>query len=142
MEILWKGTISIKFRAIHPKLCENYTFQQNLKPRKLGKNTVFCAAFTTPIANATTTPILNTAATLKHDFGLYYDTKIYIQSSKDKLLRKIAALNQIYSTIFWIEKWYDAIESIKLKGNPADSNNEKEEVFLLNEKIMFRESAF
>ena len=91
VEILWKGTVSAWFRAIHLKLCGRYAFPQNFYTRKLDEITVFCAVFTTPIVNATTTPILNTAATPKHYFGLYYDMKTYIQSLEDKLHNKIVA---------------------------------------------------
>ena len=40
-EILWKGTVSVQFRAICPKLCGNCAFPQNFNPRKLGEILVF-----------------------------------------------------------------------------------------------------
>ena len=43
VEILWKGTVSAKFRAIHPKLCGNCAFPQNFHTWKLGEIAVFYA---------------------------------------------------------------------------------------------------
>ena len=43
VEILWKATVSAKFRANHSKLCGNYVFPQNFHTRKLGEITVFFA---------------------------------------------------------------------------------------------------
>ena len=41
MEILWKGTASVEFRAIRLKLGGNCAIPQNLYTRKLGEITVF-----------------------------------------------------------------------------------------------------
>ena len=51
MEILWKGTVSTKFRATvstkfwanRSKLCGNFALPQNFQTRKLGEITVFYA---------------------------------------------------------------------------------------------------
>ena len=43
MKILWKDTVSAKFRANRPKLCGNCAFPQNFLTRKLGEITVFYA---------------------------------------------------------------------------------------------------
>ena len=45
MEILWKSTVSAKFRANLPKLCGNCAFPQNLHTRKSVEITVFFAVF-------------------------------------------------------------------------------------------------
>ena len=45
MEILWKGTVSAKFRAIRSKLCGNCAFPQNFHTRKLGEIMVFYAVY-------------------------------------------------------------------------------------------------
>ena len=45
VEMLWKGTVSAKFQAIHPKLCGNYSFTQSFNTKKLGEIKKFYAVF-------------------------------------------------------------------------------------------------
>ena len=45
MEILRKGTVSAKFRANRPKLCESCAFPQNFHTREPGEITVFFLVF-------------------------------------------------------------------------------------------------
>ena len=40
---MWKGTVSVEFRAIHQKLCGDCTFPQNFDTRKLSEISVFHA---------------------------------------------------------------------------------------------------
>ena len=43
VEILWKGTVSAKFRAIHPKLCGECAFPQIFHTRTLDETAAFDA---------------------------------------------------------------------------------------------------
>ena len=43
--ILWKGTVSRKFRAIRPKLCGNCSFSKNFHTGNLGEISVFYAVY-------------------------------------------------------------------------------------------------
>ena len=82
--------------------------------------------------NATTTAILNTAATPKHHSD---ERKIYTKSLEDTLLSKIAELkSHLFSYIF------DLRNDITLLKEDNDSNNEKKGMLLLHEKINFLES--
>ena len=45
LEILWKDTVSLEFRANRPKLYGNCDFQQNFHTGKLGENSVFYAVY-------------------------------------------------------------------------------------------------
>ena len=43
---MWKRTVSVEFRVIHPKLCGNCAYPQIFHTRKLGEITVFHAICT------------------------------------------------------------------------------------------------
>ena len=88
--------------------------------------------------NVATTPTLNTTAPPKYHS---HDIETHIKSLEDKLLSKIAALK-----LHLLDDFLDLRNEITLlkenneKEKPADSNDEKEEVLLLKEKIKFLES--
>ena len=92
----------------------------------------------TQIENIATTPIFNTAANPKHHSD---DTETHIKLVEDKLLSKIAALKlHLLNDIFDLRNDIILLKEKNEKEKPADSNNKKDEVLLLKEKIKFRES--
>ena len=89
----------------------------------------------TSIENIATTPILNTAANPKHHFD---DTETDIKLLEDKLLSKIAALkSHLLNDVFDLRNDIMLLKESNEKEKPADSNNKKDEVLLLKEKIKF-----
>ena len=92
----------------------------------------------TPIENIATTPILNTAANPKQHSD---DKETHIKLVEDKLLSKIAALkSHLLNNIFDLRNNIILLKENYKKEKPANSNNKKDEVLLLKEKIMFLES--
>ena len=89
--------------------------------------------------NAATTPILNTAATPKHHSD---DIETHIvKSLEDKLLSKIAALkSHFFNDILDLRNDIALLSENNEKGKPADSNNKKDKLMLLKERIKFLES--
>ena len=89
----------------------------------------------TSIENIATTPILNTAANPKHHFD---NTETHIKLLEDKLLSKIAALkSHLLNDVFDLRNDIMLLKENNEKEKPADSNNKKDEVLLLKEKIKF-----
>ena len=87
-----------------------------------------------PIVNVATTPTLNAAATPKHHSD---DIETHIKSFEDKLLSKIAALkSHLFNDIFDLRNDITLLKENNEKEKPSDSNNEKDEVLLLKEKIV------
>ena len=71
MEILWKGTVFVEFRAICQKLCGNCAFPQNFHTRKLGKVTLDYAVYLTlNVGTSFDANVLNYDTT--HSFPLVY----------------------------------------------------------------------
>ena len=92
----------------------------------------------TPIENIATTPILNTVANPKHHSD---DIETHIKLVEEKLLSKIAALkSHLLNDIFDLRNDIMLLKENNEKEKPADSNNKKDEVLLLKEKIKFLES--
>ena len=92
----------------------------------------------TPIVNVATAPILNTAATLKRHSN---DMETRIKSLEDKLLSKIAALNShFFNDIFDFRNDIMLLKENNEKEKRSDSNNKRDEVMLVKEKIKLLES--
>ena len=89
--------------------------------------------------NAATTPILNTAATPKHHSD---DIETHIvKSLEDKPLSKIAALkSHFFNDILDLRNDIALLSENNENGKPADSNNKKDKLMLLKERIKFLES--
>ena len=94
----------------------------------------FNSSTRTPIENIATTPIFNTAENPKHYSD---DIETHIKLVEDKLLSKIAVL---LNDIFDLRNGIMLLKENNEKETPADSNNKKDEVLLLTEKIKFLES--
>ena len=94
----------------------------------------FNSSTRTPIENIATTPIFNTAENPKHYSD---DIETHIKLVEDKLLSKIAVL---FNDIFDLRNGIMLLKENNEKETPADSNNKKDEVLLLTEKIKFLES--
>ena len=74
---------------------------------------------TTPIVSEATTPISNTAATLKHHSD---DVETHIKSLEDKLLSKIAALkSHLFNDIFDLRNDITLLNEHNEKEKPANS---------------------
>ena len=88
--------------------------------------------------NVATAPILNTAATLKRHSN---DMETRIKSLEDKLLSKIAALNShFFNDIFDFRNDIMLLKENNEKEKRSDSNNKRDEVMLVKEKIKLLES--
>ena len=67
--------------------------------------------------------------------------KTHIKLLEDKLLRKITALKlYLLNDILGLGNYITLLKENNEKGKPADSNNEREEVLLIKEKIKVLES--
>ena len=88
--------------------------------------------------NVANTPILNATATPKQHSD---DIQTHIKSLEDKLLSNISALkSHFFNNIFDLRNDITLLKGNNEKEKPADSNNKKDEVISLKQKIKFLES--
>ena len=88
--------------------------------------------------NVANTPILNATATPKQHSD---DIQTHVKSLEDKLLSNIAALkSHFFNDIFDLGNDITLLKENNEKEKQTDSNNKKDEVISLKQKIKFLES--